>query len=394
MTDKLTIIVTGYAATYPIGGATWDYLQYILGFHRLGHRVFYLEDTGQWTWDIHRDTFSDDASANVAYLADCIAKLEPALSDHWALRDVHGRYHGMPQTEVAKLCREADVFINYSGSCILRDEYRECATKVYLDTDPFYNQAAVSEYLNGTADEKTRWNIDFIRQHDRFFSFGENIGKPQCSIPTALFAWQATRQPIVLEYWQHAQIPVRDVYTTVMSWQPNGGSITVDGVEFGGKHAEFGKVFDLPQRTSQRLELAIGGGLPPIELLRKHGWEVIDAYSVSSNPWNYRDYLCSSKAEFSVAKQAYVATQSGWFSCRSACYLAAGKPVIVQDTGFSQNIPSGTGILAFSTAEEAAAAIECVNRDYRQHSESATRLAREFFDSRQVLQKFLQAALN
>ena len=393
MREKLTIIVTGYAATYPVGGATWDYLQYVLGFKRLGHRVYYLEDTGRWTWDVTQNTFSDDASSNAAYLAKCIAALDPELAHNWALRDVYGQYYGMSQAQVARLCCETDVFINYSGSCILREEYMACRTKVYLDSDPLYNQAGILDYVHGTADNKTRWAVDCMRQHDKFVSFGESIGRPHCAIPTALFVWQPTRQPIVLDCWEKPGPAVRDVCTTVMSWQPDGGSVTVNGLVYGGKHAEFGKFINLPRRTPQVFELAIGGGLPPVDLLRQHGWHVIDAYTVSPDPWKYREYICTSKAEFSVAKQAYVATRSGWFSCRSACYLAAGKPVVVQDTGFSEHLPTGEGLLAFSTEDEALEAIEQINRDYQRHAAAASRLAREYFDSQRVLQAFLQTVL-
>jgi hypothetical protein len=393
MREKLTIIVTGYAATYPFGGATWDYLQYVLGFKRLGHRVYYLEDTGKWLWDMINKTFTDDARANVAYLAKWLAALDTDLAHSWAFRDVHDQYYGMSQAEVVRLCRDADIFINYSGSCILREEYMACRTKVYLDTDPLYNQAGEIDYLRGTADAQTRWAVDYILQHDRFLSFAENIGKPQCSIPTALCPWQPTRQPIVLEYWEKPYLPVRDVYTTVMSWQSNEGAVTVDGVVYGGKHAEFAKLIGLPRRTPQAVELAIGGGLPPLHLLAQHGWQVVDGYAVSANPWKYREYIRASKAEFSVAKQAYVATHSGWFSCRSACYLAAGKPVVIQDTGFSECIPTGKGILAFATEEEALEAIARVNGDYQLHAVAATRLAREYFDAAQVLQAFLRTVL-
>jgi hypothetical protein len=393
MQEKLTIIVTGYAATYPVGGATWDYLQYVLGFKRLGHRVYYVEDTGRWTWDVARNSFSDDARANAAYLAKWFAALDPELAQNWALRDVHGHYYGMSQAQVARLCRETDVFINYSGSCVLREEYMRCRTKVYLDTDPLYNQAGVVDYVRGTADDQTRWAVDYIRQHDHFLSFAENIGQPHCTLPTALFTWKPTRQPIVLDYWTQPTVPVRDRFTTIMAWQPDGGEITVDGVVYGGKHAEFSKVMHLPQRTSQALELAIGGGLPPTALLREHGWHVVEGYPISADPWKYRAYIRASKAEFSVAKQAYVATQSGWFSCRSACYLAAGKPVVVQDTGFSTCIPTGKGILAFSTEEEALEAIERVNREYPLHAAAALGLAREYFAASQVLPAFLRTVL-
>jgi len=349
--EKLTILVTGYAATYPVGGATWDYLQYVLGFKRLGHRVYYLEDTGRWTWDVAKDAFSDDARSNAAYLAKWIAALDPELAHNWALRDVHGQYYGLSQAEVARLCRDVDVFINYSGSCILREEYLACRTKVYLDSDPLYNQAGILDYVHGTADEQTRWAVDGMRQHDKFVSFGESIGRPYCSIPTALFAWQPTRQPIVLDCWATSRAAV------------------------------------------QTLELAIGGGLAPVDLLRQHGWHVINAYTVSHDPWEYREYICTSKAELSVAKQAYVATRSGWFSGRSACYLAAGRPVVVQDTGFSEHIPTGEGLLAFSTEDEALDAIERVNRDYQCHASAASRLARECFDSERVLQTLLETVL-
>jgi len=391
--EKLTIIVTGYAATYPVGGATWDYLQYVLGFKRLGHRVYYLEDTGRWTWDVAQNTFSDDASANAAYLARWIATLDPDLAHHWALRDVHGRYYGMSRAQVASLCRETDVLLNYSGCCILREEYMACRTKVYLDSDPLYNQAGIIDYVHGTADDQTRWAVDCMRQHDRFVSFGESIGQAHCLIPTDLFAWQPTRQPIVLDCWAKSSAAVRDVYTTVMSWQPDSGTVTVNGVVYGGKHAEFGKFINLPRRTSQSLELAIGGGLPPVDHLRQRGWQVIDAYAVSPDPWKYRQYIGTSKAEFSVAKQAYVATRSGWFSGRSACYLAAGKPVVLQDTGFSAHIPSGEGLLAFATEDEALAAIERINRDYPRHAAAASRLAREYCDAQRVLPAFLQTVL-
>jgi hypothetical protein len=393
MRDELTIIVTGYAAMYPVGGATWDYLQYVLGFRRLGHRVYYLEDTGRWTWDCLQNTFSDNAASNAAYLAKWIAALDPALTRNWCLRDVHGRYYGMSQAQIAEVCREADVFINYSGGCVMRDEYMACKTKVYLDSDPLYGQAGVVSYLNGTADDDTRWAIDCMRQHDKFFTFGENVGAADCTVPSALFSWQPTRQPIVRDFWATHRARARDVFTTVMSWQPSDGAAVIEGVSYGGKHAEFGTFMRMPQKTPQVLELAIGGGSPPLKLLRQNGWQVVDAYSVSSDPWKYRDYICGSKAEFSVAKQAYVSTRSGWFSGRSACYLAAGKPVVVQDTGFSEHIPTGKGVLAFSTEEEALEAIARVNREYQLHVAAAPLIAHEFFDSARVLEGFLSSVL-
>jgi hypothetical protein len=177
-----------------------------------------------------------------------------------------------------------------------------------------------------------------------------------------------------------------------MSWKPDGGPVTMGGMVFGGKHAEFGKFINLPSRTSQQLELAIGGGLPPRDLLRRHGWHLVDAYGISSDPWKYREYIYRSKAEFSVAKQAYVETRSGWFSCRSACYLALGRPCVLQDTGWSNVYPTGQGLFAFRSLDEAVAAIDTINSDYAAHSRAARKLAEKMFDARTVLAELIAKA--
>ncbi|MBI4640451.1 MAG: glycosyltransferase family 1 protein [Candidatus Tectomicrobia bacterium] len=390
MKTPLTIIVTGYAATYPFGGVAWDYLQYVVGFKRLGHDVYYLEDTSKWMYDPFEETFSDNPRYNVNYLAETLAAFRCGLEDRWCIRDVHGNYWGLSHNALAEVCKKSDLFLNLSGSCFLREEYLKSALKIYLDSDPLYSQAAIVDYVAGTDDSHIHWLIDHMRLHDFFFSFGENIGKPGCSVPSDLFEWRPTRQPIMLSSWPHYRGQSRDLLTTVMSWQPAEEGPVVRGISYGGKHMEFEKFLDLPERTSQRLELAIGGGKPPLNLLREKGWRVVNGYTHSSDLWKYRHYILTSKGEFSVAKNAYVATRSGWFSCRSACYLAAGKPVIVQETGFSDILPTGYGILAFSTPEEAIEGIEAVNRDYARHSAAAREIAEEYFDSDKVLRKLLR----
>jgi hypothetical protein len=233
-----------------------------------------------------------------------------------------------------------------------------------------------------------------LRQHDVFFTFAENIAGPDCLIPTELFQWIPTRQPVVLECFAPAGVPLearRRVLTTVASWEPTEGGPVVKGITYRGKSAEFERCIDLPSRSALPLELALSGKIPSARL-REHGWRVRDAYEVSYDPWVYRSYLAHSFGEWSVAKNAYVASRSGWFSCRTACYLALGIPVVVQDTGFSKMIPSGEGILTFETLDEASDAIANLLASPAQHAKAARTLAAEYFDARLVLENLVEKA--
>jgi hypothetical protein len=228
------------------------------------------------------------------------------------------------------------------------------------------------------------WYCDFFRGFNRLFTFGANIGTPDSDVPTGAFTWHKTWQPVITDLW-HTDAPhTRDRFTTVMTWKTESFA-DVDG----NKDREFERFITLPGRTSHRFELAVNG---PKDLLRQHGWAPIDAMSVSRSLWDYRDFIQTSKAEFAVAKHAYVTHRSGWFSDRTECYMAAGRPAIVQDTGWSAHLPSGTGLLSFSTPDEAIAGLECVERDYAMHARRAGEIAREYFDASRVLQPFLERA--
>jgi hypothetical protein len=251
-----------------------------------------------------------------------------------------------------------------------------------------YTQASVPEYLSGTIDADARARVDMLRRHDVFFTFGENVGAPDCRIPTGLFNWIPTRQPILLDCFLEAVVPVtsrRRTLTTVASWEPTERGPVVQGVRYAGKSVEFERVIGLPGRCEVPLELALSGPAP-VERLRAHGWQVVDGQQISRDPWAYRDYLASSLAEFSVAKQAYAA-------CRTACYLALGVPAVVQATGFERSIPTGEGLLVFETLDEAAAGIECLLGDPERHAKAARVLADEYFDASKVLPRLLDAAL-
>jgi hypothetical protein len=394
VSTRLRIVVTGLAATYPFGGVFWDYLQYPLGLHRLGHDVLYLEDTGKWCYEPAAYTFVESGAANAVYLAREIAALDPGLADRWFFRDGTGATFGRTWADAAEFCRSADLFLHVSASCWMREEYFAAQQVAFIDSDPMYTQASVPDYLAGTIDDGARERVDMLRRHDVFFTFAENLGGPECRIPTGLFPWIRTRQPVVLDCFRSAAVPCsvrRRVLTTVASWEPAEGGPVVDGVAYRGKSAEFERFLDLPARSSLPLEVALSGPAPR-DRLRKSGWNLIDGYAVSGDPWTYRDYLAHSLGEWSVAKNAYVASRSGWFSCRTACYLALGVPAIVQDTGFGGYLPTGEGVLAFSDLEQAAEGIRELAADPERHSAAALEIAQEYFDAGKVLSRLIEAA--
>ncbi|HZP43127.1 MAG TPA: glycosyltransferase family 1 protein [Candidatus Binatia bacterium] len=372
----MRVVVTGLVATYPVGGVAWDYLQYVQGFRRLGCEVTYLEDTGQWLYDPVAQTFTADAAAGARFLARALATLEPALADAWAVRAPDGTYHGLDAARVARACRSADLLLNVSGACWLRDAYRGARVTAYVDTDPGYSQAKLLAADAGTASESVAFSVGLIRSHDVFFTLAENVGRPDCLVPTCGLRWHATRQPIAPENWPLRPAP-DGPFTTVMSWKIEPTPPVLGGRAYGGKDVEFERFLALPQRTPESLEVALSGAAPRDRILAA-GWRLRDAYAVSGTPEAYRDYIAASRGECSVAKNAYVALRSGWFSTRSAAYLASGKPVVVQDTGFGAHVPEGPGLHAFATMDDAVAALAAIRADYARACEHARETARAF----------------
>lgn len=385
----MRIVVTGLIATYPLGGVSWDYVQYIKGFRLLGHEVYYLEDTGQWVYNPKLHTFSDDCSSNLRYLEEALAFVGPGMARRWSFRSPSGKYFGLAEKEVEKVCDQADLFLNVSGCCWLREQYQGCPMKVYLDSDPLYTQYKLEAVQKRAATSDLAYSVDLILKHDRFFTFAENIGDPLCQVPLCGLTWQKTRQPIVLAAWPFIFTPEARAFTTVMSWKTDVTPPSLAGKRYGGKDVEFMKFIDLPSRVSVPLQVALSGAAP-LDQLRRHGWQVVNAYDKSSTMDQYRDYLRSSRGEWSIAKNAYVASHSGWFSTRSAAYLALGKPVIMQDTGFRKYYPTGEGIWAFQNVEQAVTAIETANNNYRQQCEAARAVAERYFRAETVLEQLLR----
>jgi hypothetical protein len=386
----MRVVVTGLVGTYPVGGVAWDYLQYVQGFHALGCEVFYLEDTGAWLYDPTAQTFTDDASTSARFLGEAIARLEPALEKRWAMRGPDGTWHGLEEAAMTRVCAAADLFLNVSGSCWLREPYRAARVTAYVDTDPGYSQAKIAAVDAGTADESTRFSVDLIRRHQVFFTLAEHLGAPDCLIPSCGIAWRPTRQPILLANW-----PVRrtddGAFTTVMSWKIEPTPPTIGGRVYGGKDVEFERFMDLPSRTRETLEVALSGSAPR-ERIAAAGWHVVDARAVSGTMDAYRDYILGARGECSIAKNAYVALRSGWFATRSAAYLACGKPVVVQETGFSAHVPPGPGLHPFTTAEEAVAALAAVRADYAGACAHARAVAEQEFAAERICARLLADA--
>jgi hypothetical protein len=381
------IVVTGLIGTYPVGGVAWDYLQYVHGLAALGHAVTYLEDTGQWVYSPRLATFTERAEESLAYLERTVGR----AGVPWAFRDPEGQVHGLDRAEVARVCRDADLFLNISGSCWLRDEYRGRGVHAYVDTDPCYSQAKLAGADAGSADEADRDSAAMIRRHDVFFSYAENIGTPTCTIPTAGLTWHATRPPIVLADWPVSEPPSAGAFTTVMSWKTDVTPPTVGTRVYGGKDVEFAKVLDLPTRTTTRLEIALSGTAPRAHLIAA-GWRLRDARDASATPEAYQAYLAGSRGELSVAKEAYVATRSGWFSSRSASYLASGRPVVIQDTGLAAHYPTGEAILPFDDVAGAVDGLARAERDHARRCRAARATAAEHFAAERVLGRLLADA--
>lgn len=393
--ERLRIVVGGYIGLLPAGGITWDYLQYVLGFAALGHDVYYVEDTR--LWPVYQDGATDgsDASPNVAYLARTMAAF--GLADRWAYRDeASGRCFGLDESCVREICRTADVFVNLSCSTVLRDEHAHVPVRILLDSDPMFTQMQQTIETRFTPGAARMGQA--IAAHTHHFTFGENVGAPDCRMPMCDVRWLPTRQPICLDRWPARPMPRRHTapLTTVMNWAA-GRRLTFEGETWGQKDVEFLRVLPLPARAPLPLAVAVGqtGGTGehfPRAMVRRHGWRVLDPARHAADWRGYRAFIARSLGEFSVAKETYVKARTGWFSCRSACYLASGRPVVTQETGWSRYVPSGAGLFAFDDVDGAVDALQRIAAEPHVHARAARRIAEECFDGRAVLASMLSRA--
>jgi len=386
--------VGGFLGLMPAGGVTWDYIQYPLGLSLLGHDIYYIEDTR--LYPVYQKQGSDwnDCSACVDHLQKVMSYFN--MADRWTYRDeATGHYFGMSQQKVKEICRTADLFINLSCSTFMRDEYGKIPKRILIDSDPMFTQIQYSSQQMFTPGESGMKEL--IHAHNYLFSFGENIGQKDCKIPLDGLHWNITRQPVCLSYWP--AIPLQDnsntVFTTLMNWAA-GKTLFYNNETWGQKDIEFLKFIQLPVRSPDvKLSMVVNktdgtAGTLEKEKIESAGWKIFDAEKTAANWQDYQQFIHESSGEFSVAKQTYIKANTGWFSCRSACYLASARPVITQDTGWSKYIPTGNGLFAFTDMDEALAAIQLVKRNPRLQSIAAREIAAEYFDSDKVLNSLLE----
>ena len=369
--SALTIFLSGMLAGVPHqGGATWAVLQYVLGLRRLGHDVYFVEPVDAAT-----------LQASTRYFHAVTAEFD--LRERSALLLAGTRETvGLSYEVLQEAARRADVLINISG--MLADEalLAHVPVRLYLDLDPAFNQL-------WSAIEQIDMRLD---GHTHFATVGLALGRPACKVPTLRRQWIPTLQPVVLDRWPRAEDIVYDGLTTVANWR-GYGSIEHEGVFYGQKAHSLRRFLTLPTRTTERFMLALAihpAEVPDLQALDANGWQLLDPMAVAGSPSAYRAFIQGSKAEFGIAKSGYVVSRCGWFSDRSACYLASGRPVIAQETGFSRYLPTGAGLFAFETDVDILAAVDALRSDYRRQGGAAREIAEGYFNSDRVLTKLLE----
>lgn len=386
---SLRIIVSGLAASVPVGGMAWHYMQYVIGLHRMGHEVYYHEDTWSWPFNPVKNAPDPDGTYSAAFLEDFFETHAPDLRQQWHYLHLHEKSFGMSAAAFNAAAGKADIFLNISGSNFIPDQLPGDCTKVFVDTDPGYNQIMLTERFDWS-EFVDRW-CDQFAAHDQYYTFAEAINEQWCGVPRAGVDWKTTRMPIVIDYWKSGDVPAAAPWTSIMTWNVFKGKLEFEGVEYGDKSVEFDKIVNLPSRSERSFLVGVGGSGAPVDHLTESGWQVVSAPAVTKSPSDYRNFIASSRGEVSVAKNVYVALKTGWFSERSACYLASGRPVVLQDTGFSHILPTGTGLLSFVALEDAAEAVEAMERDYERHAKGALEIAHACFDHRRVLNDLLES---
>lgn len=375
----MKILCSGYLVRYPIGGMSWHHLQYLLGFKRFGCEVSYFEHYG-WPRSCY-DPCKDEMVRKPVYGLDYVSRIFQlsGLDCNWCYIGENGDTYGVSRDELAQICNECDVYFNLSNINWI-PELELCRSRVLVDTDPVFTQIGTHGFTGS------------LPKHHVFFTYGENVHKPGCDMPTLGINWHPIRQPVVLDLWPSDRGREIDPLTTLINWSTYD-EIHYNGRSFGQKDREFKPYISLPKDAGENMEIAINAPKSVQKQLTNGGWRLANPLEVSRDLWTYQSFIQRSKGEFCVAKHGYVVTNCGWFSDRSSGYLASGRPVILQDTGFSEHLPCGEGLLKFNTAQEAIAAIKNLDENYEEHCIAARKLAQEYFDSQKLLKNMLELSV-
>lgn len=378
------IVLLGMLTKIPVGGVGWLVGHYAAGFERLGYEVYYVEAHAR-TPSMFMEHPEDDGARKAAAYIDAIAR-RFGFEGRWAFQALHedDRCFGMTAGELDRLYREAALIVNMHGGTLPLPEHAATDRLVFLGTDPVEVELEVHR--------EDRRAIEFLEHHSAFFTWGLNFGNPDCELPWAHpFRFVPSPPPVVMDFWDNDAVPDR-VFTTIGNWRQHGRIVRHKGRAYRwSKHQQFRRFLNLPLRSAVPLELALASYDDADHLLlAEHGWRVRPGLELSRDLDSYRDYIIQSAGELSAAKEQNVHFRSGWFSERSVTYLAAGRPVVVQDTGFGAHLPTGEGLLAFTTEDEAAAALERIHADPARHRRAAREIAREHLAHDVVLTDMLE----
>jgi len=380
MRSRLTILFAGMiAADAGHGGATWAVLQYLLGFRRLGHDVYFVEPVP--AAKLAPEGVALPLTTTAAYFQQVVASFGFSSSAALLVQGTTDTI-GLTHAELVSVARRADVLVNISGMLTDPALLEGIGRRVYLDLDPGFNQAWHVE-----AGIDMRFDL-----HTHFATVGLAIGRAECLVPLCDRRWITTCPPVVLGEWPYARRLARNAFTTVANWR-SYGSLQFEGLFLGQKAHALRPLMELPQTTTTRFELAltIHETEPDLVALRRAGWGLVDPNEAAGTPRRYRRFIRGSLAEFGIAKSGYAAVRSGWFSDRSACYLASGRPVLAQRTGFDHVLPTGEGLLSFETADDVLSGVEAIATNYPRHRAAARAIAEQHFDSDRVLTRLLDA---
>ncbi len=383
------IVVMGFMGSCPIAGVIWQHVHYIVGLQRLGHEAYYIEDSARIPYNAE----NFDTSNDYTYAASLLARLanEFGFKDRWSFC---ARYlpelptAGLPLKKIRQLYKSADAILNICGTQEFNDDLLASDRILYVESDPGVEQIKVDQGVQST--------IDYLGRHHALFTFGENVGTKTFLVPIHGLKWLPTRQPVVTDLWNtRSGPPAKAVFTSIANWSTSGlKDITWRGEKYlWSKSREFIRFVNAPKVAGEPFELATDiKDEKTRKRFSKAGWRFRSPHDLSVKYWDYHQYIRRSKAEFTVAKDQYVRLNTGWFSDRSACYLAAGRPVITQETGFTKLYGDCGGLFGFRKLSEIAEAVREINSDYRQHSQAARAIAKEIFEAEKVIASLLDRA--
>ena len=373
------IVVGSYMFRYPLGGMMSWVLQYLVGFQRLGHEVYFVEKAGYAgaCFDPTRNTMSDDCAYGVGVVSNLLG--QHGLDNRWCFVDVAQNYHGLSKAQIEEVFRTADLFLDMGTHGAWLEEASQSQLRVLADGEPGFTQIKM---------ENRRAGGETLPTYDHYYTAGLNLGSSASTAPTAGISWRPLPHPVVTDLFAVKPARPDSAATTVMNWQSHA-PLTYQGRTYGQKDLEFPQFLDLPRLTKVPVEIAVSGKSAPTAMLKERGWRVASGHQTTISFDSFVDYIHGSFAEFSVCKNVFVALQTGWFSDRSAAYLASGRPVVQQETGFSRHFPCGAGLFAVKNVTEAAQALEDIRARPEYHAKHARAIACEHLEAKTVLGKFL-----